>query len=153
MQSDVQEVFFFLILLTISLWEVWGSVQVGSTHVIAVPLGADPSLLGSLVTATCWQLCGRRSPICGDGCVLIHDAAKRPSRARVFRCRPRGRITIGGNGKDETIRGYNDERKSRSHLRHKRWKSNEQNFFRCLQTILFKAAESHIIKDRKYDTG
>lgn len=128
-------------------------MQVGSTHVIAVPLGADPSLLGSLVTATCWQLCGRRSPICGDGCVLIHDAAERPPRARVFRCRPRGRITKRGNEKDETIMGYNDERKRGNHLKHKQWKTNEQNFFRCLQTNLCKAAESHIIKDRKDDTG
>lgn len=72
------------ILLTISFREIWGRVQVGSAHVVAVPLGADPSLLGPLVTATGWQRCGGRGPVCADGRVLIHDAAERPSRAGVL---------------------------------------------------------------------
>lgn len=60
----------------------------GSAHVVAVPLGADPSLLGPLITATGWQSGGGRGPIRADGCVLIHDAAERPTRARVLRRGP-----------------------------------------------------------------
>ncbi len=70
--------------LTISLREVRGCVQVGSAHVVTVPLGADPSLLGPLVTATGRQCCGGRGPVRADGRVLIHDAAERPTRAGVL---------------------------------------------------------------------
>lgn len=56
----------------------------GSAHVVAVPLGADPSLLGPLVPATGWQRCGGRGPIRADGCVFIHNAAERPARAGVL---------------------------------------------------------------------
>lgn len=70
--------------LTIALGQVWRCVQVGSAHVIAVPLGAHPALLGSLFAAAGWGLCGGRRPICGDGCVLVHNAAEGPSRARVL---------------------------------------------------------------------
>ncbi len=56
----------------------------GSAHIVAVPLGADPSLLSPLVTATGWQRCGGRGPIRADGCVLVHDAAERPAGAGVL---------------------------------------------------------------------
>lgn len=70
--------------LTISLREVWGRVKVGSAHVVAVPLGADASLLGPLVTVTWRQCCGGRGPVRADGRVLIHNAAERPAGAGVL---------------------------------------------------------------------
>lgn len=62
----------------------------GSAHVVPVPLGTDPSLLGSLVPVARWQCCGGRGPVCADGRVLIHDAAERPAGAGVLRRRPEG---------------------------------------------------------------
>lgn len=56
----------------------------GSAHVVAVPLGADPSLLGSLVAATGRQRRGGRGPVRADGRVLVHDAAERPAGAGVL---------------------------------------------------------------------
>lgn len=68
----------------------------GSAHVIAVSLGANPALLGSLVAAAGRWLCGGCRPICGDGCVLVHDAAEGPPGARVLRCWPGGAGTVEG---------------------------------------------------------
>lgn len=56
----------------------------GSAHVIAVPLGADPSLLRTLVVAADRQGCGRRGTVCGDRCVFIYNAAERPAGTGVL---------------------------------------------------------------------
>lgn len=56
----------------------------GSAHVIAVPLGADPFLLSPLVVATDRQGCGRCGTICGDRCVFIYNAAERPAGTGVL---------------------------------------------------------------------
>lgn len=62
----------------------------GSAHVVAVPLGADPSLLGPLITATGGQGRGGRGPVGADGCVLVHDAAQGPTGAGVLGRGPDG---------------------------------------------------------------
>lgn len=56
----------------------------GSAHVIAVPLGADPFLLSLLVVATDRQDCGRCGTVCGDRCVFIYNAAERPAGTGVL---------------------------------------------------------------------
>lgn len=70
--------------LTISLRQVRGRVQVGSAHVVAVSLGADPSLWDPLLTVDGRRYCGGRGPVGADGRVLVHDAAERPAGARVL---------------------------------------------------------------------
>lgn len=78
---------YICVLLTISLREVGGRVQVSSAHVVAVPLGADPSLLGPVVAVARRHRCCGRGPVRGDGCVLVHNAAERPAGAGVLRRR------------------------------------------------------------------
>lgn len=56
----------------------------GSAHVVAVPLGADPSLLGPLIAAAGRQGGGGRGPVGADGRVLVHDAAEGPAGAGVL---------------------------------------------------------------------
>lgn len=63
-------------------------VQVGSAHVVAVPLRSDPSLLNSLVAVTWRQHCCGRGAIRAHWCVLVYDAAERPARTGVLRGRP-----------------------------------------------------------------
>lgn len=63
-------------------------VQVRSAHIVAVPLRSHPPLLGSLVAVAGRQRRGRCGTVRADGGVLVYDAAERPSRAGILRCRP-----------------------------------------------------------------
>lgn len=90
--------------LTVSLREVWGRMQVGSAHVVPVPLGTDPSLLGTLVSVARRQSSGRRGAVGADRRVLIHDAAEGPTGAGVLRRRPEGQERKGRQMKRCLIR-------------------------------------------------
>ena len=59
-------------------------MQVGSAHVVAVPLRSDPPLLGSLLPVDWLRDRGGRRPVGADRRVFIHDAAERPAGARVL---------------------------------------------------------------------
>lgn len=62
-------------ILTVSLGKVRVRVQMGSAHVVAVPLRTDPSLLRPLVAVARRQRCGGRGAVRANRRVLVHNAA------------------------------------------------------------------------------
>lgn len=75
----------------------------GSTHVVAVPLGTSPSLLSPLVIATDWQCCRGCGAIRGNGRIFIYNATERPARTGVLRCRSENRMSGLGDRKSLSI--------------------------------------------------